>query len=95
MRAEDLGDRKTVEKQPQDSRTIEYTDKHQAWLVQSRRRAAYMGVSENRGCLMGVLTIRESYQRGSYFRVPCFRKLPHLAARQVALLSGCLSPAWP
>ena len=27
---QDLGDRKTVEKQPQDSRTIEYTDKHQA-----------------------------------------------------------------
>ena len=37
---QDLGDRKTVEKQPQDSRTIEYTDKHQARkrLQQGERR---------------------------------------------------------
>ncbi|CAE7569626.1 RYR1, partial [Symbiodinium sp. CCMP2456] len=45
---DDLGDRKTVEKQPQDSRTIEYTDKHQASGVVVRLSQSSMALIDGK-----------------------------------------------
>ena len=41
----------------------------------SPSEALHMGVSEIKGCLIGVM--RESYYLGSIIRGPFFRKLPH------------------